>query len=65
MRYFLQDQGFREPCGKQWDFGASGIKIGVDPLGGAAIDFWNPIAEGYGLSRKSGTHTFRTARSIK
>ena len=26
------------------------LKIGVDPLGGAAVDFWDPIAEGYGLS---------------
>ena len=28
----------------------SGIKIGVDPLGGAAVDYWVPIAERYGLS---------------
>jgi phosphoglucomutase len=27
-----------------------GITIGVDPLGGASIDFWDPIAERYGLS---------------
>ena len=27
-----------------------GLKIGVDPLGGSAIDFWEPIAERYGLS---------------
>ncbi|NLW81181.1 MAG: alpha-D-glucose phosphate-specific phosphoglucomutase [Desulfovibrionales bacterium] len=27
----------------------SGIAIGVDPLGGACIEFWNPIAERYGL----------------
>jgi len=27
-----------------------GIRIGVDPLGGASIDFWDPIAERYGLS---------------
>jgi phosphoglucomutase len=26
------------------------LKIGVDPLGGSAIDFWDPIAEHYGLS---------------
>jgi phosphoglucomutase len=26
------------------------IKIGVDPLGGASIDFWDPIAERYRLS---------------
>jgi phosphoglucomutase len=24
-------------------------KIGVDPLGGSAVDFWDPIAERYGL----------------
>jgi phosphoglucomutase len=28
----------------------SDLKIGVDPLGGAAIGFWNPIAEHYGLN---------------
>jgi len=25
------------------------LKIGVDPLGGAAIDYWDPIAQRYGL----------------
>jgi len=29
---------------------ASGLKIGVDPLGGAGVDFWEPIAETYGLN---------------
>jgi len=29
---------------------ASGLKIGVDPLGGAAVHYWAPIAERYGLS---------------
>jgi phosphoglucomutase len=28
----------------------AGLKIGVDPLGGSAIYFWDPIAERYGLS---------------
>lgn len=28
----------------------AGIKIGVDPLGGSSIDFWDPIAERYRLS---------------
>jgi phosphoglucomutase len=28
---------------------AAGVKIGVDPLGGAGIDYWDPIAEMYGL----------------
>jgi phosphoglucomutase len=27
----------------------AGLKIGVDPMGGAGIDFWDPIAERYGL----------------
>jgi len=26
------------------------LKIGVDPLGGAAVDFWDPIAERHGIS---------------
>lgn len=29
---------------------SSGLKIGVDPMGGAAVDFWEPIAETYGLN---------------
>ncbi len=28
----------------------SGLKIGVDPLGGAAVAYWQPIAEQYGLN---------------
>jgi phosphoglucomutase len=28
----------------------AGIKIGVDPLGGSSIDFWDPIADRYKLS---------------
>ena len=28
---------------------ASGLRIGVDPLGGAGIHYWEPIAELYGL----------------
>jgi len=27
-----------------------GLKIGVDPLGGASVDFWDPIADRYKLS---------------
>lgn len=27
----------------------AGLKIGVDPLGGSALDFWDPIVERYGL----------------
>lgn len=29
---------------------ASGIKIGVDPLGGAALAYWEPLAQKYGLN---------------
>jgi phosphoglucomutase len=28
---------------------SAGVKIGIDPLGGAAVHFWQPIAERYGL----------------
>jgi phosphoglucomutase len=29
---------------------AAGLKIGVDPMGGASVGFWQPIAEMYGLN---------------
>ncbi len=29
---------------------ASGLKLGVDPLGGASLPLWEPIAERYGLN---------------
>lgn len=29
---------------------SSGIRIGIDPLGGAAVAFWDPIADRYGLN---------------
>ena len=29
---------------------AAGLKIGVDPLGGAAVHYWQPIAQRYGLN---------------
>jgi phosphoglucomutase len=29
---------------------ASKVKLGVDPLGGAGVDYWEPIAEKYGLN---------------
>jgi phosphoglucomutase len=29
---------------------AAGLKIGVDPMGGASVAFWEPIAERYGLN---------------
>jgi len=28
----------------------SGLKLGVDPMGGSAVDYWETIAERYGLS---------------
>ena len=28
---------------------SAGVKIGVDPLGGAAVAYWRPLAERYGL----------------
>lgn len=31
---------------------AAGLTIGVDPLGGASVGYWNPIAERYGLRLK-------------
>ena len=27
----------------------AGLKLGVDPLGGASVDYWEPIAERYGV----------------
>ena len=32
--------------------GNSGIKLGVDPLGGAGVHYWHPIADRYGLNLK-------------
>jgi phosphoglucomutase len=29
---------------------ASGVKIGIDPLGGASVHFWQPIIEHYGIA---------------
>ena len=29
---------------------AAGLKLGIDPLGGAAVDYWKPIADHYGLN---------------
>ncbi len=29
---------------------SAGIRLGVDPLGGAGVDYWAPIAERYGLN---------------
>jgi phosphoglucomutase len=46
---------------------SAGLAIGVDPLGGAAVGFWHPIAERYGLNlelvndRVDPTFSFMTA----
>ena len=29
---------------------SSGVKIGIDPLGGASVHFWQPIIERYGIA---------------
>ena len=29
---------------------SAGLRLGVDPMGGAAVHFWQPLAEHYGLS---------------
>ncbi len=29
---------------------SAGLKVGVDPLGGSAVGFWNPIIERYGIN---------------
>ncbi|MDQ4078384.1 MAG: phosphoglucomutase (alpha-D-glucose-1,6-bisphosphate-dependent) [Chloroflexota bacterium] len=29
---------------------SSGLRIGVDPMGGAGVNYWDPIAEHYGLN---------------
>jgi phosphoglucomutase len=29
---------------------SAGIRIGVDPMGGASLPYWDPIAEAYGIS---------------
>jgi phosphoglucomutase len=36
---------------------ASGLRIGVDPLGGASVDYWPAIAERYGLELTVTNHT--------
>ena len=29
---------------------ASGVTIGIDPLGGASVHFWQPVIEAYGIA---------------
>ena len=54
---FLHEVDFHEAYIEQLDqvidmaaIRESGIRIGVDPLGGASVPLWNPIAERYGLN---------------
>lgn len=45
--------GYIEDLGAVIDFDvirSSGLKIGVDPLGGASVAYWAPITERYGLN---------------
>ena len=42
----------------------AGLTIGVDPLGGSAIHFWDPIAEQYGLSMEVVNRTVDPAFSF-
>jgi phosphoglucomutase len=46
-------EGYTADLGNVIDFAAvrsSGIRIGVDPLGGAGVDYWQPIADRYGVN---------------
>ena len=44
---------------------AAGLKLGVDPLGGAAVQYWEPINEIYGLDidRREPEASTRPSRS--
>jgi phosphoglucomutase len=45
-------QGYVADLGNVIDFEAirgSGVKLGIDPLGGAAVQYWAPIVETYGI----------------
>src|SRR5262249_37067582 len=37
--------------------GPSGVRIGVDPLGGASLAYWDAIGERYGLALEVVNHT--------
>ena len=47
---------------------SSGVKIGIDPLGGASVHFWQPIIERYGIAATIVSDavdpTFRSWRQI-
>jgi phosphoglucomutase len=48
---------------------SAGVKIGVDPLGGAAAAYWQPVVERYGIDitvvnpKIDPTFAFMTVRS--
>ena len=45
-------QSYIEALGEVVDMAViakAGLKVGVDPMGSAAVDYWKPIAEHYGL----------------
>ena len=48
---------------------SSGVKIGIDPLGGASVDFWQPIIERYGITARVVNNavdpTFRDRKSTR
>ncbi len=48
---------------------ASGLKLGVDPLGGASLPLWEPVAEAYGIDltvvNKEVDPTFRFVLATK
>ena len=48
-------RGYVDDLGNVIDMEAirsAGLSIGVDPLGGASLAYWEPIAELYGLKMK-------------
>jgi hypothetical protein len=38
------------PMSSTWSDPRSGVKIGIDPLGGAGVRYWQPIIERYGIA---------------
>jgi phosphoglucomutase len=43
----------------------SGVRIGVDPLGGASVAYWDAIGEKYGLDLEVVNHTVDPRRASK
>jgi phosphoglucomutase len=42
-----------------------GVRIGVDPLGGASVAYWDAIGEKYGLDLEVVNHTVDPRRASK